>query len=510
MTKILNFFFAVFLSVMSLFGINVDMLKSYSVPESGIQKDYVQSIPAGYLYEEKPGGDYTVFDTKGEVDIEKNTKLLNSMIETSSENGGGTVYIPEGRHVVSTVVLKSNINLMVDGDLVSADYEQNKAAETKLTHGFIYADNAENITICGSGRICGSGATFCEEAEVPDSLLPLENFHLKTYVMEFRKRIRFEKEDSGRVNLVQISNCKNIDIHNIELYESAAWTCHLLQCDDVKISNLVINNNYHVANTDGIDIACSRNVDVNHCFIATGDDGICIKADGQGDIENINVSDCKVMSLANCFKIGTTVYRDVKNVTVKDCEFFMEDTTGGYAGISIQSDCGATVSDITVENIKMNGITSAFLLWLGNRNDTTPGELKDITLRNITAEDVQLPSAITGVLVDGTNYTVKNVTLENIDITYRDSQENICTRKAGAGYSAMDGYPEITRVSHRYIISHEFSFYWELPVYGLYVRNTDGLTVSNLSVTPRTCNERPRDNITNESDWEYLSNVSIS
>ncbi|MCM1364683.1 MAG: glycosyl hydrolase family 28 protein [Faecalibacterium sp.] len=508
--KILSVFFALILSVLQTFGINVDAAKIYDVPTSNIQRDFVQSIPDEYLHEEKPEGNYEVFDTKGEIDIDKNTQILNSMIEELSSNGGGIVYIPEGKHVVSTVVLKSNITLMVNGDLVSADYEQNKAAETKLSWGFISAENAENITICGSGRICGSGATFCEEPECSDLLQPLENFHLKTYIMAFRNRIRFEKDGSGRVNLVDLRYCKNIDIHNIEFYESAAWTCRIAECDGVTIKDLVINNNYHVANTDGIDIADTSNVDITHCFIATGDDGICIKADGQNDIKNINVSDCKVMSLANCFKIGTAVYRDVENVTVKDCEFFMEDTTGGYAGISIQADCGGTVQNITVENITMNGITSAFMLWLGDRDDIQPGELKNVTLRNITANDVQLPSAITGVIHDKVNYSVKDVTLENISMTYRDSDETIRINPLGVGYSSMTGYPEITRISHRYIISHELSLYWELPVYGLYMRNADGVTIKNFSATPRSCNERPRDNFTNESDWVYLKNITVA
>ncbi|MBR2892806.1 MAG: hypothetical protein IKB94_03030, partial [Clostridia bacterium] len=225
--------------------------------------------------------------------------------------------------------------------------------------------------------------------------------------------------------------------------------------------------------------------------IATGDDGLCIKADGDKDIENILIENCKVMSLANCFKIGTTVYRDVRNVTVRSCEFFMDGTTGGYSGISIQSDCGGNVSDITVENIKMKGVTAAFLLWLGNRRNIKPGSLKNVILRNITAEDVSLPSAITGTVRDGEVYQVENVTLENISIKYRDSDEELYMRDGGVGYEAMLEYPEITRLCSIYTNSHEESPYWELPVYGLFVRDACEIKLNNFKCVPRRCNKRP-------------------
>lgn len=55
----------------------------------------------------------------------------------------------------------------------------------------------------------------------------------------------------------------------------------------------------------------------------------------------------------------------------------------------------------------------------------------------------------------------------------------------------MNGYPEITRVSHIYLINHELSFYWDLPVYGLYVNHAEGVGVENFNVIPRPDETRP-------------------
>ena len=52
------------------------------------------------------------------------------------------------------------------------------------------------------------------------------------------------------------------------------------------------------------------------------------------------------------------------------------------------------------------------------------------------------------------------------------------------------GYPEITRVSHRYFISHALSSYYDLPVYGIYVRDVENFVLENFSVTSRQGNTR--------------------
>ncbi len=476
--------------------------------------DYLADIPFDrYLSEEEPpAGSVNILDFGAAADQsgEENAAAINAAIDQVSAAGGGTVLVPEGEFVSGTVVLKDNVELFVQGTLRSMDYDKNRESSAPLSGGFLYANGAKNITITGGGRIHGSGETFCDPPAVYAPYTSPDPFNLKSYILGFRDRIRFEKRNSGRVNLVQLENCENVSIHNIEFYQSAAWTCHILQSDQVDIHNLVINNNYHVANTDGIDIACSQDVTVRDCFIATGDDGLCIKADGGEPVRDILIEDCEVMSLANCFKIGTTVYQDVSDVTVRNCRFFLSGTAGGYAGISIQSDCGATVSDIAVENITMDHITAPFLIWLGDRNGETPGAVRNIRLANIQADGVDLPSAITGTIHEDQEYRVEQVELENIRVRYRDCQEDLNIRKGGVGYASMSDYPEITRVSHRYIISHKLSFYWDLPVYGLFARHVDGLNVKGLEVIPRSSNTRPADNITDPEDRIDIQNCTIS
>lgn len=467
----------------------------YEIKQNSYIHDYDETIPFDeYLYKEELGDSYVDIRTFGadeKADYTVNTKSINDAITKVSANGGGTVYVPEGEFICSTVRLKSNVRLFVEGTLRCIDFETNFNAADKLYYGFIFAEDAENITLCGGGKISGNGATYCQEPASDKLLLPLETFHLKSYIMAFRSRIRYRKQPSYRVNLVEFQRCRNVNIHNIEMHETARWTCNIVECRGVDIKDVVINSNYHVSNSDGFDITSSQNVTVDHCYIATGDDALCIKAHESLDVENVLITNCKAMSLANCFKIGTNVYHNVRNVTIRDCEFFMDGTTGGYAGISIQSDRGSAVENITCENIKMDGITSAFVVWLGNRHEGTPGILRNVSIRNIEACNVSLPAAVTGTKFEGKTFETENVTIENISIKYRECDEEIYIREKGVGYEAMIEYPEITRLSSVYISSHEESPYWELPAYGLYLRHAGNIRLDNFSCTPRSMNTRP-------------------
>ena len=72
----------------------------------------------------------------------------------------------------------------------------------------------------------------------------------------------------------------------------------------------------------------------------------------------------------------------------------------------------------------------------------------------------------------------------------------------------MGGYPESTRISHMYILNHEKSLYYDLPVYGLFVRNAKNVKFRKFNVVPRRSNKRNMTNIDKPEKYN-LSNCSI-
>lgn len=427
---------------------------------------------------------------------EDNTSLIQSTIDKLSFEGGGTVYIPEGKYKVTTINLKDDITLFVseNAELVSLTCDENISSSNPLTNGVIYAENAKNISITGGGIINGMGETYTNEPEEETPFYALKAFNTYVRVLEARKRIR-EAKEYPRTHILNFYNCDNVDINKIILKDSANWTFIVNDCDNVNIKDLIIDNSMHVANSDGIDIKGGENITIDHCFIATGDDGIVLKPI-ETSIKNVNIKNCTISSYANCFKIGTETQMDVDNVNVTDCYFFMPNgITGGYSGVAIESCDGSNVTNINVSDIVMEGVSSPLLIWLGNRmkyEKTQVGSINTVTIKNITATDTEMPSAITGCIDDNneTKY-IKNVILENINVTYRDTAEDLYIRNKIGEYT-MTGYPEITRVSHIYILNHELSKYWDLPCYGLVVKHAENVQYDDYNVTPRSCNDREK------------------
>ena len=453
---------------------------------ANVPRDEYITDGAEYLAEGERIFDIRTYGASPGADFATNRAAINAAITAANEAGGGVVEVSGGVYTAANIELKSNVTLRIaaDGELRNISYETDDLENTEYNaaadvndatdNAFIFAKNAENIVIEGPGRISGQGATYCEPAEDSSFFYPLDEFNLKAYVLEHRKRIMPGKEhETKRDYLIAINYCRNATIRNVELYEAGSWTVRTEGNDGLTVEKVVINNKVRVANTDGIDIMGGKDIVIRDCFIATGDDGICLKTDPENvAVEGVLVENCEIFSLANCFKIGTATYHDVSDVTVRNCYFFMPGIAGGYAGIAIEATDGGKVSNVSVSNL--------------------------LSVTGITSVGCDLPSAVVGYKKSGETHNVKNVTLTDFSVTYREAEEdtNIYLKnKIYSGKMNMGGYPEITRVSHAYFINHTLSGYYDLPVYGLYAEYTEGLTVRNFSVTPRSSNTRPLSNV---------------
>ena len=422
---------------------------------------------------------------------EENARIINECIK--SLKCGGTVYIPSGEYKISTVTLKSDMTLFVseNAKLVSLSYEENEKSNSPLFGGVIFAHNAENVTVTGGGRISGNGESYTKEPEISEPLYALEEFNLYTRIIEARKRIRFFKTNN-RYSILKFKNCKNIIVDGIILDESASWTLVTENCDNVTIRNTVLDNNMRVANTDGIDLCGGDGCVIENCFIATGDDAIVLKP-VYGKISNVSIKNCVMTTFANWFKIGTESPYDVENIEMSNCKFFLPDgITGGYSGIAVESADGANIKNVRISDIEMDSVSSPVLIWLGNRLkydfNKKVGSINDIRISNVTAYNTELPSAVTGCKADGKIYSVRDVKFENVRAFYRNTRENLTVHENPSDIS-MDGYPEISRVSHFYHNSHEESEYWDLPCYSLFIRYAEDIDYSGVKTVPRECSK---------------------
>lgn len=427
-----------------------------------------------------------------------NSAAINACINACAESGGFAV-VSGGDFTSKTVFLKSNVTLFVAAGSSIIAHESGEGFEGKA---LIYAKDCENIGITGGGTINGNGHLFGRKPLLDKNITePAEVIDVIQMRIDSRAQLRFAHPSKyGR--LAELVGCKKIHINNIIFKDSAHWTCRLTRCDDVLIENFVINNNRHVANTDGIDLMQTGNAEIRHCFLSCADDGIVLKNaiwEGcDGAMENVHISDCEVISCTNAFKIGTETTYAIKNVTVENCRFLMTDLyPGTVSGISIESADGAEVCNITARNIEMERCTCPVFIRLNNRNRAAvvdsysassiefgvkskskgidpkifdmKGEMHDITIENIKARDIEIPVIIAGFKQHGKTKRVKNIALKNFDLAYRNAIEVYDKRLFIPEYAKV--YPECWRFRN-------------LPAYAIWARHAENIEIENFNCIP--------------------------
>ncbi|MBQ5994882.1 MAG: hypothetical protein IJL63_03370 [Clostridia bacterium] len=466
--------------------------------------DYTSYLPLEeYIRPQKPprGKAYSVtdFGAKPDDPTFDNAEAINRCIDECSKNGGGIVAVSGGSFTSRTVYLKSNVTLFIEKDSSIIAHE---SGEGFSDMALIFAKDAENIEITGSGTINGNGHLFGRKPLYDKNITEPDDV---IDVIEMRRRYRAQlrfAHPSKYGRLCVLENCKGIKIHNIIFKDSPSWTLRLTKCRNVEIYDTVINDNRHVCNTDGIDLMQTSSVKISHCFISCADDGIVLKNaiwEGcDGPMSDIHVSDCEVISCTNAFKIGTETTYPIKNVTVENSKFYMTDLyPGSVSGISLESADGSEVSDVVCRNIEMNRCTCPVFIRLCNRNRAAvvnsqsasaiefaakpqgkgmdkksfdmKGKLENILIENISAEGAELPVIIAGTRTKGKTLKVKNVTFNNISIKYRQAKDVIDRRMFIPEYPKV--YPECWRFRN-------------LPSYAIWARHCDGLTIKNFLCEP--------------------------
>ena len=261
--------------------------------------------------------------------------------------------------------------------------------------------------------------------------------------------------------------------------------------DSIRVESVTYWNN------DGIDLVDCKNARLTNSFFNAADDGICLKSeDPQGACENIYIANCRVRSSASAVKFGTASYGGFKKITVKNISIY--DTF--RSAIALEVVDGATMEDVTVDHIKATNTGNAIFIRLGRRNQKAPiGKLHRVHISNVDVEvpggkpDVGykmegpfvrephnvFPSSVVGSTPSG---RVKDVTLENIRITYTGSANKAI---AFVGADSLDKVPE--RVKNY----PEFSMFGELPAWGFYIRHADDIKIKNLKLIAKGIDYRP-------------------
>ncbi|MFB0497452.1 polygalacturonase [Mucilaginibacter sp. OAE612] len=387
------------------------------------------------------------------------TKYIQKAIDACSANGGGRVVVPSGDFLTGTIYLKSHVELYVNsGAKISGS--RNRADYPKVSgeRGLIFALEATDVGITGSGEINGNGGSFYKGDNAPD-----------------------------RPFLVLIKKCSKVLVSGISLKNPAFWTFRLLYNDRVNVEGIYIYAHVNF-NNDGLDID-SKNVTVSNCIIDTDDDALCFKSDSSFICQNVTVSNCVLASNCNFIKMGTASVGGFKNISISSCilqrasesrlRFWERSVPGvtepvtGLAGIALEIVDGGVMDGININNIVMDGVQTPLFVRLGSRSNAA-GIVRNVMISNITAKSVsRIASSITAI----PGFRIENVVLRDINI------------QSPGGGSETDYTAIIPEQERAYPENRMFGVI--LPAYGIYLRHVGGISLYNVQFRPAAGEARP-------------------
>jgi len=189
------------------------------------------------------------------------TAAITKAIDACAAAGGGTVYFPPGKYLTGAIVLSSNMTLEVDSGATILGSENRDdyplrdnpwIKGRKLVSSLIYAEDAENITICGSGTIDGQGRAWwqtifdrhgkSDAKTAPDSKADSGKGNTLTVGAAADEAsglppvpAYFQDVALRRPEIVRVVRCKNLTIQGLHFVNSPSWNLHPLLCERVRV-----------------------------------------------------------------------------------------------------------------------------------------------------------------------------------------------------------------------------------------------------------------------------------
>lgn len=415
-------------------------------------------VPLGFLTishgEESPGKRFNISDFGAVADSKTiNTAAIQKTIDEAAGKGGGVVEIPAGSFRSGSIFLKKGVELYLAENAVllgSTDIEDYPKRDTRIEGHFdpwrmalVNAQEMDRVRISGKGVLDGNGITYWAK-----------------FWQRRRENPKCTNLEVERPRLMFIDRCTDVRVEGISLRYSGFWNLHLYRCRDVlvdgvsitaptrhtshrnymtpeilkgmekdsAVKNLPIKDNILGPSTDGIDIDSSQKVTVRNCYISVNDDNIALKgskgplADEDKDsppVEDILVENCEFGDGNGMITCGSEATK-IRNVTVRNCRITGDAT---LLTLKLRPDTPQHYENILIENITLEGGSGRVMniapwtQFFDLKGHAPPSRtVNNVTLRNITGSFHNF-----GSLGGNPGDTLRDITLENIDLKLVDS-----------------------------------------------------------------------------------------
>jgi len=335
-------------------------------------------------------GDGTTLDTAA---------IQRAIDEAAAAGKGARVLVPGGkRYLIGGLQLRGGIEFHLADD---AELLVGTEAALFPERAALHALEAHGLRITGTGQINGRARDF---------------------MVRFNEEREIWQPKEFRPRLAVLTGCHDLDVRDVTFHDAPSWTLHLLGCQGVRVDGVKIRNQLDVPNCDGIDPDHCRDVEIQNCDIACGDDAIVIKATAEGAAyggsHNIRVRDCVLATQDSGVKIGTETVSDIRGIRFERCEI-----KSSCRGCTIQLRDGGNVSDIEFRDIHFTARYHSAPWWgrgeaisftaFPRTPDSKLGTISNVRVVNLTGR------AENSVRISGSPQSrIRDVRFEHVDLTF--------------------------------------------------------------------------------------------
>lgn len=263
--------------------------------------------------------------------------LSNVPIDRDAEE---VLYFGPGEHDVGMIELKSHQTLWLD--------------EGAVVYACVRATDAEHIRILGRGILDNSRnrETILYDCHAENNFAAVPN--------------------AVREHTFQLEYCTDVEISGITIRDSLVYNIRPIGCKKLHISRVKIIGCWRY-NSDGMDLHNCEDVLIEHCFLRTFDDSICVKGFDcyyEGDVE---------AAVRNAMYRNGVAYDVFRSIRIRDCTIWNDWGKCLEIGAETRAE---EICQVVFENCQIIHVTGAVL----DCCNVDYADVHDVVFRNITVE----------------------------------------------------------------------------------------------------------------------------
>lgn len=366
---------------------------------------------------------------------------IQQAIDACVKAGGGTVEIPAGEWHTGPLRLNNRVRLLVQyhatvifsdepSDYLPVVLTRWEGTECYNYTPLIYAVDASDVAVCGSGTLVGSGARWWGWKQ-KQGLGANSLYDAAAAEIPVEERVYGTAEAALRPSFIQFLRCTRVLVEGITLLDGPQWTLHPVYCSDVIIRSVKVRTTG--PNTDGLNPDSCRGVLVEDSTFSTGDDCVAINSGLNEDgwrvavpCENIVIRRCQMTAGHGGIVIGSAISGGARNICAYDCSI-----TGTMQGLRLKSmrGRGGIVENVWFRNIEIGTVSHEAIQvnMFYEFSTVMPKTRTPSRFRKLHFSDVHCSKAKTGISLRGLpEQNLQRITLQDITVDQAE-QAMLCT-----------------------------------------------------------------------------------